>query len=63
MFRISGAGLYFNNCLLSNYWCDFAFSEDGTEKLKKRLPFIILGWIIFMGAITLGAKYGASLKF
>ena len=41
----------------------FAFSEDGTEKLKKRLPFIILGWIIFMGAITLGAKYGASLKF
>ncbi len=41
----------------------FAFSEDGTEKLKKRAPFIIVGWLIFLGALTLGAKYGNELRF
>ncbi len=41
----------------------FALSEDGTEKIKKRLPFIVCGWLIVSGAITLGARYGASLQF
>lgn len=63
MFRISGAGLYFNNCLLFDYWCDFCNFRRRNRQIKEALTIIILGWIIFMGAITLGAKYGASLKF
>ena len=40
-----------------------SLSEDGAEKLKKRIIYIILGWLLICGAITLGAKYGSSLKF
>lgn len=40
-----------------------ALSEDGTEKLKKRGIWIVLGWIIFSGALTIGAQYGNQLKF
>lgn len=40
-----------------------AMSEEGSEKVKKRLPWIITGWVVFCGAITLGAQYGNSLKF
>ena len=41
----------------------FALSEDGTEKIKKRLPFIVIGWLLVCGAITLGSQYGSSLQF
>lgn len=41
----------------------FALSEDGTEKIKKRLPFIVIGWLLVCGSVTLGARYGASLQF
>jgi hypothetical protein len=40
-----------------------AASEESMEKTKKRIPYIIIGWIILMGALTLGATYGAKLKF
>lgn len=40
-----------------------AKSSESEEKTKKRIPAVIVGWIVMCGAITLGAKYGASLKF
>lgn len=40
-----------------------SMSEDGTEKLKKRLPCIVIGWILCLGAVTLGAQYAGSLRF
>lgn len=60
-FQTAGYVIITISCLLIG--ATFALSEDGTEKLKKRLPFIILGWIIFCGALTIGAEYGAKLKF
>lgn len=41
----------------------FLLSEEGTEKLKKRAPFMLIGYIIAAGAVVLGSNYGASLKF
>lgn len=41
----------------------FCFSTEGTEKLKKRGPYIVIGFLLMVGAVTLGAKYGNSLKF
>lgn len=41
----------------------FSLSDEGTEKVKKRAPFIVLGWLLIMGGLTLGAKYGNELRF
>lgn len=38
-------------------------SEDGSEKFKKRAPWMVVGVLLALGATTLGAKYGAALKF
>lgn len=38
-------------------------SEDGSEKFKKRAPWMVVGVLFALGATTLGAKYGAALKF
>lgn len=37
MFRISGAGLYFNNCLLFDYWCDFCNFRRRNRQIKEAL--------------------------
>lgn len=39
------------------------WSEEGSEKLKKRAPLMVIGFLLCTGAVTLGAQYGASLKF
>lgn len=39
------------------------FSEDGSEKFKKRAPWMVVGVLFALGATTLGAKYGEALKF
>lgn len=38
-------------------------SEEGTEKLKKRAPLIIVGVVFTLSATALGAYYGAGLKY
>lgn len=39
------------------------FSEDGTEKLKKRAPLILIGWIFLMGGVSIGSGIGAEMGF
>mgnify|MGYP007084812103 CR=1 FL=1 len=39
------------------------FSEDGTEKLKKRAPLIVVGWLLLMGGVSIGSGIGSEMSF
>lgn len=60
-FQIQAYAIITLSCIAIGY--GLIRSSETAEKTKKRIPAVIAGWVIICGCITIGAKYGNSLKF
>lgn len=50
-------------CAFLIYGAILFFSEEGSEKLKKRAPLILIGAFLMFGSLALGNQYGATVRF